>query len=328
MPEEGNPSPLESPARRRSSVLSAMRALLRTRMVAGLLTVIPIWVTWVVASFVFDSMKSATEPVAWWFANRVQQETKTVPLPQERKLEVQRELIEQVVTDLVARSTSAAEIPDDEKRIVVDEIVRKMSYVIDEVPEAPAGLLNERYLVWIVPLLAVLFTLFLLYALGLLTASVFGRRMIMLVERLFQKVPLVKQVYGSTKQVVLTLGGGEMHAAKFKRVVLVEFPHPGMKCIAFLTAVMKDADTGRPMASIFIATTPNPTTGYMQIVPLQDVSETDWTVEDAVKLLMSGGILSPATVRFDKIHPVRWEKEERPTPSVKQDMKAGETQMS
>ena len=56
-----------------------------------------------------------------------------------------------------------------------------------------------------------------------------------------------------------------------------------------------------------ISTTPNPTTGYMQIVPLEEVSETGWTVEEAVKLLMSGGILSPPTVPFDKIHPVHLE---------------------
>ena len=79
-----------------------------------------------------------------------------------------------------------------------------------------------------------------------------------------------------------------------------------MKCIGFLTAVMKDMDTGRDMASIFISTTPNPTTGYMQIVPLDEVSETAWTVEEAVKLLMSGGVLSPPSVAFDKIHPVQW----------------------
>ena len=64
--------------------------------------------------------------------------------------------------------------------------------------------------------------------------------------------------------------------------------------IGFLTAVMKDVDTGRDMASIFISTTPNPTTGYMQVVPLEDVSETNWTVEEAVKLLMSGGVLTLA----------------------------------
>jgi uncharacterized membrane protein len=79
-----------------------------------------------------------------------------------------------------------------------------------------------------------------------------------------------------------------------------------MKCIGFLTSVIEDVDTGRKMATVFISTTPNPTTGYMQILPLEEVSETGWTVEEAVKLLMSGGILSPPKVPFDQIHPVTW----------------------
>ncbi|UCF34748.1 MAG: hypothetical protein JSV78_05475, partial [Phycisphaerales bacterium] len=65
-------------------------------------------------------------------------------------------------------------------------------------------------------------------------------------------------------------------------------------------------DTGRKMATVFISTTPNPTTGYMQILPLEEVSETGWTVEEAVKVLMSGGILSPSKIPFDRVHPVSW----------------------
>ncbi len=248
MTEEDSPSSLAEPVRRRPNLLHALRVLLRTRIVAGLITLIPIWVTWVVVSFLFNAMKSVTEPVARWFAD----------------------------------------------------------YVHKTRPEITA---YEAYLDWIVPVLAVLLTLSLLYMLGLLTASVFGRRIIEVVERVFEQVPLVKQVYRSTKQIVLTLGGGQSHKARFKRVVLVKFPHPGMRCIGFLTSVMKDADTGRPMASVFISTTPNPTTGYMQIIPLEDVSETDWSVEEAVKLLMSGGILSPATVPFDRVRPVHWDPE-------------------
>ncbi|NLX24124.1 MAG: DUF502 domain-containing protein [Phycisphaerae bacterium] len=235
-----------APAGRRPNrpLWPAVRALLRTRIVAGLLTVIPIWVTWVVLKFVFDTMKSATEPIAKWGAN----------------------LVIQAKGDIL--------------------------------PETVRG-----YLEWGVPALAILLTLFILYLLGLLGASVFGRRLILLVERIFEKLPLVKTIYRSTKQIVMTLGGNQ--SMSFKQVVLVEFPRPGMKCIGFLTSVMKDADTGREMATIFISTTPNPTTGYMQIVPLEEVSATDWTVEEAVKVVMSGGILSPPTVRFDRVHPVK-----------------------
>lgn len=229
-----------------------LRALLRTRILAGLVTVIPIWVTFIIVKWIFDMMRGATEPLA------------------------------QKVKDTIVEAN---------KTILPSEV--------------------QDYLDWIVPLLAVLLTLFILYLLGLLTANVFGRRLILVFERLFTRLPLVKTIYSSTKQIVMTLGGAQsMH---FQRVVLVEFPHPGMKCIAFLTSVMEDSDSGRKMANVFISTTPNPTTGYMQIVPLERVSETTWTMEEAVKLLMSGGIVSPPTVNFDKIHPVQWPPVEPPT---------------
>ena len=243
-----SPSPASVLEQRRRGPFFAMRRLLRTRIVAGLLMVIPIWVTWVAVRFLYDLMTWATRPMA-----------------------------EKVAEILI----------EGNKERVPEVVARYMGYVD-----------------WVVPALAVLLTLFILYLLGLLTANVFGRRLIGLMELLVARLPLVKTVYRSTKQVVMTLGGST--AMSFQRVVLVEFPRPGMKCIGFLTAVMKDVDTGREMASIFIATTPNPTTGYMQIVPLDEVSETNWTVEEAIKLLMSGGVLSPPTVPFDKIHPVHW----------------------
>lgn len=225
----------------------ALRALLRTRIFAGLATVIPLWVTWVVVKFLFNAMRSATQP-----------------------------LIEHGI-QWITRSTGS------------------------EPKDIPV------YVDWAVPAVAVLLTLFSLYLLGLLTANVLGRRVVLLIERLFEGLPLVKTIYGSTKRIMLTLAGGS-DATQFQKVVLVEFPRPGMKCIAFLTSVIQDADTGRRLATVFISTTPNPTTGYMQILPLEDVSETGWSVEEAVKVLMSGGILSPPSIPFDRTHAVRWDK--------------------
>jgi len=267
-PEQTEDSPFPAPPTESRRLWPAVRALLRTRLVAGLLTVIPIWVTWVIVKFVFDTMKAATEPLVQKAA----------------------EMVIRANQDLVSQQV-------------------------------------QGYVAWIVPLLAVLLTLFLLYMLGMLTASVLGRRLIQVVERAFGKLPLVKTIYNATKQIVLTFGGGQ--SVTFQRVVLVEFPRPGMKCVAFLTSVMKDRDSGREMATVFIATTPNPTTGYVQIVPLEEVSETNWSVEETVRMLMSGGILSPPSVAFDRIHPVRWDpsrlplagkglgrKEQKPGPPV------------
>jgi uncharacterized membrane protein len=239
------PPPDAKPHPRPRRLWSAARVILRTRILAGLVTVIPLWVTWVVVKFVFNTMRSATQPI----------------------------------------------------------IEYSIRWVFEWMGGKPEGI--PTYVDWAVPVVAVLLTLFALYLLGVVTANVFGRRLILLVERLFERLPLVKTIYGSAKRIVLTLGsGGE--SMQFQKVVLVEFPRPGMKCIGFLTSVIDDADTGRKMATVFISTTPNPTTGYMQILPLEEVSETGWTVEEAVKLLMSGGILSPSKVRFDRVHPVSW----------------------
>lgn len=235
-------------------LVRGLSALLRTRIIAGLVTVVPIWVTYVIVRWIFDMMRGATQPLADRVATAVLESTTILP----------------------------ATVKD--------------------------------YVEWTVPLVAVLLTLFILYLLGLLTANVFGRRLIQFFEGIFTKLPLVKTIYSSTKQIVMTLGGAQ--PVHFQRVVLVEFPHPGMKCIAFLTSVMEDADTGRKMANVFISTTPNPTTGYMQIVPLERVSETSWTLEEAVKLLMSGGIVSPPKVHYDKIQPVQWPPEPRLKPMV------------
>jgi uncharacterized membrane protein len=307
--EDNTPSPQspeeKAPPRERS-LLRTLRALLRIRIVAGLLIVIPIWVTWKVVEFVFVTMKSATEPIAWKIARMLQEGTP--PPPSQSGLE--KDILTSAVTQLLRENADAlAEADPVAQQAIIDRIARKVTFAVQEIPDAPAAALGGDYLPWIVPVVAVLLTLSILYSLGLMGASVFGRRLIRFVEWFFEKLPLVKPVYKSTKQIVKTLGGSsEMN---FRRVVLVEFPRPGMKCIGFLTAVMKDMDSGRDMASIFVSTTPNPTTGYMQIVPLDEVSETDWSVEEAVKLLMSGGIISPPKVAFDKIHPVQWTKEDQ-----------------
>lgn len=224
----------------------AIRALLRTRIVAGVLTVIPIWVTWVVIKFVFDTMKSATEPIARMATNRV------------------------IDPNMVG-------------------------------PPLPGQ--DSKLAEWIVPFIAVLLTLFLLYVLGLFTANVFGRRMIEGVERVFERLPLIKTVYRSIKQIVVAIGG--FQSMEFQRVVLFDFPAPGYKRVAFLTSVMTDKDTGRKLANLLVPYTPYVAAGYMQIVPLDRVTETNWTAEEAVKWVMSGGIIHPEVVPFDKAEPIR-----------------------
>jgi uncharacterized membrane protein len=113
-------------------------------------------------------------------------------------------------------------------------------------------------------------------------------------ERLLQAIPLAGQVYKTLKQLLETLLKDSN--GKFRRVVLVEYPRPGIWAIAFVTGAMSNeiqSQISRPVISLFIPTTPNPTTGWYAIVPEEDVLNLSISVEDAFKIVVSGGIVSP-----------------------------------
>ena len=129
-----------------------------------------------------------------------------------------------------------------------------------------------------------------IYLLGLLAAHVVGRRALALGESVVLRVPLVKVIYSVSKQVVAAFQGQQSKA--FKSVVFVEFPRPGMRAVAFLTGRIEMED-GSSWSTVFVPTTPNPTTGFLQIVPTDALVQTDYTVEEGIKLIMSLGALAP-----------------------------------
>lgn len=133
------------------------------------------------------------------------------------------------------------------------------------------------------------------YVLGELAAQAVGRRVLALGERLVLRLPFVKVIYSASKQVVATFQGQKSQA--FKSVVFVEFPHPGMRAIGFVTSRVERED-GSIWNLVFIPTTPNPTTGFLQLVPPERLTPTNITVEDGIKLVMSLGVLTP-----DQWHP-------------------------
>jgi uncharacterized membrane protein len=144
--------------------------------------------------------------------------------------------------------------------------------------------------------LAALVTLAGFYAVGLLTSLVLGRRLIGFLERQFSRVPLVQSIYGATKRFLQSL---QQAPTSGQRVVLIAFPSPDMKAIGFVTKVMTDPDSGRELAAVYVPTSPNPTSGYIEIVPLQDVVQTDWTVEEGMTFIMTGGTNAPDRLRFN-----------------------------
>jgi len=137
----------------------------------------------------------------------------------------------------------------------------------------------EMYVTIGVSILSILILLFLLYLVGAIGQLVLGRRLISLGERVVMLIPLVRTVYSATKQVMEAVSVPDR--AAFKSVVLLEFPRPGFLAVGFLTGHM-----------LFIPTSPNPTTGFFEIVPVEAVRPTSISVEDAFKMIISGGLVS------------------------------------
>lgn len=140
-----------------------------------------------------------------------------------------------------------------------------------------------------VPLLSILL-------IGLMARNIAGRWLLDFGERFLQAIPLAGQVYKTLKQLLETLLKDSNN--KFRRVILVEYPRKGMWAIAFVTgAISSDiqAHMTRPMLSVFIPTTPNPTTGWYAIVPEDEVINLSIPIEDAFKVVVSGGIVAPNT---------------------------------
>jgi uncharacterized membrane protein len=134
-----------------------------------------------------------------------------------------------------------------------------------------------------------------LYIVGLLASVVLGRRLIAFLERLVARLPLVQTIYGATKRFLQSL---QDPPAAGQRVVLIAFPSPEMKAVGFVTKVMRDPASGRQLAAVYVPTSPNPTSGYIEIVPLEEVVPTDWTMEEAMSFVMTGGANAPDTLRF------------------------------
>jgi uncharacterized membrane protein len=129
---------------------------------------------------------------------------------------------------------------------------------------------------------------------GILVKNYFGRRVIDLGEYILSKIPLVRPIYVATKQVIQATFGDSQDA--FKRVVLIEYPRKDIYGLAFVTGVAKGElaqKTDQRMINVFVPTTPNPTSGFYLIVPEEDTIPLSITVEEAFKLLISGGVVEP-----------------------------------
>jgi len=140
-----------------------------------------------------------------------------------------------------------------------------------------------------------------IYLVGVLTTSILGRWMVRFGEMVLTRVPLVRTIYTSSKQLAETLF---VDRSAFRRVVMVEFPKKGTYTMGFVTT--DNAWTVKPTQDralpVFVPTTPNPTSGYLLLVPEQELIPTDLSVEWAMKIIISGGIVSPNVREIDARH--------------------------
>jgi uncharacterized membrane protein len=136
-------------------------------------------------------------------------------------------------------------------------------------------------------------TVIIVYVVGVIARNIIGRRIIRYGESILNKVPIFRQLYSGIRQVLESFTAPDKTG--FMHVVLVEFPKPGMRALGFVTNELKDTD-GDKLISVLIPTAPNPTSGFLQIVKESDVIRTKITVDEALKMIVSAGRLTPAEV--------------------------------
>lgn len=165
------------------------------------------------------------------------------------------------------------------------------------VPLLPAVYNPSTYIGKDIPGLGVVIFLIFTAIIGALAKGLFGRQLVRFAERMVDRTPVVRSVYNALKQIVETILS--QSNATFKEACLVEYPRKGLWAIAFVSTETKGevpVKAGQPeMVSIFLPTTPNPTSGFLLFVPRSEVVILDMTVEDAAKLVISAGLVVPPT---------------------------------
>ena len=141
----------------------------------------------------------------------------------------------------------------------------------------------------IFPGLGVIVLLILLYVVGIITTKILSARIVNLGHKLIERIPVISSIYSTTRSGVEILSGTQ--GFESRGVVLVDFPRPAMKAIGLITAELGVLN-GETMVAVYIPTTPVPSSGFLIVVALSDVTPTDISVDDAMKIIVSGGILA------------------------------------
>lgn len=171
-------------------------------------------------------------------------------------------------------------------------IVGSMDKVLLYLPE---HIRPEAYLPFHVPGIGLLLTVIIIFIIGLLAQNFFGRKLVSIGEYFMSKIPVLRAVYKGSKQFIDTFFVQDSDEG-FNTVVMLEYPRKGIYGLGFVTGKAKgelQARTDDTTVNVFIPTTPNPTSGFYLIVPEGDLTPLDMTVEDAFKVIMTGGMVVP-----------------------------------
>lgn len=139
-------------------------------------------------------------------------------------------------------------------------------------------------------LLAVVVALLALYAIGAIASRMIGQRAITWIELVIARIPGVDMIYSATKKLIDVV---RHKPGSPQRVVLIDFPHEGLRAIGFIMRTFPDAKTGEELAAVYVPTAPNPTSGYLQIVPLARLTPTEIQGDQAMAMILSGGAVTP-----------------------------------
>lgn len=180
-----------------------------------------------------------------------------------------------------------------------------MSFLVDLLSKSllllPAQYQPDKLFGFHLPGSGVVLTIAVILITGMFAANLVGKRLVSFWDKMLGRIPLVRSIYNGVKQVTETLftPGGP----SFRKVLLVEYPSPGIWSLAFQTGqVGKEIETrlggGEPMVSYFVPTTPNPTSGFLMMAPKSKVIELDISVDQALKFIISLGVMQPGTGPF------------------------------
>ena len=151
---------------------------------------------------------------------------------------------------------------------------------------------------WFQSSLALILVLVFLYLLGRIANAVVGRRMLRSFDSLVERMPFARTIYGATQTLIRSLGGDGTPAGQ--RVVLIEFPTENLRVVGIVTRIFPATEQHPELAAVYVPTTPNPTSGYVEIVPTSRLIWLEWTKNDAMAFIVSGGSMTPESL------PMNW----------------------